>query len=81
MFDQREFVKFEMKADQFFVLGDNSPASSDARLWRRQHYVERDLLVGKALFVYWPHALNLYIPLTDVSIPIIPNFPGMGFIR
>jgi signal peptidase I len=81
VFDQREKVDFELIADQFFVLGDNSPASSDARLWRRQHYVERDLLVGKALFVYWPHPLNLYIPMTDVSIPIIPNFPGMGFIR
>jgi hypothetical protein len=39
------------------------------------------LLVGKALFVYWPHPLDLYIPLTNISIGVIPNFPGMGFIR
>lgn len=81
IFDSRQPVKFELGADQFFVLGDNSPASSDARLWSTQHFVERDLLVGKALFVYWPHPLNLPIPLTDVSIGVIPNVWGMGLIR
>ncbi len=80
LFDLREPVVFPLEANQFFVLGDNSPASSDARLWR-QHYVERDLLVGKALFVYWPHPLNLPIPFTGKSLGIIPNLPSMGFIR
>jgi signal peptidase I len=81
VFDCREPVEFELDQDQFFVLGDNSPASSDARLWSTQHFVERDLLVGKALFVYWPHPLNLPVPLTDVSLGVIPNFWGMGLIR
>ena len=67
--------------DQFFVLGDNSPASSDARLWTSQHFVQRDLLIGKALFIYWPHPLNLYIPFTNIGIGIVPNVPAMGFIR
>ena len=43
--------------DQFFALGDNSPQSKDSRLWVTPHteyYVERDLLIGKALFIYWP---------------------------
>ena len=80
LFDLREPVVFPLEADQFFVLGDNSPASSDARLWR-QHFVPRDLLVGKALFVYWPHPLDLPIPLTGKSLGIIPNLPSMGFIR
>ncbi len=79
--DRSQEVTFELLPDQFFVLGDNSPASSDARLWSTQHFVERDLLVGKALFVYWPHPLNLPIPFTDMSISVIPNFPGMGLIR
>ncbi len=86
VFDLRQKVTFPSDdepfgPDQFFVLGDNSPASSDARLWSSQNYVQRDLLVGKALFVYWPHPLDLYIPLTNISIGVIPNFPGMGFIR
>jgi signal peptidase I len=81
VFDARRSVDFKLDADQFFVLGDNSPASSDARFWMRGHYVERELLIGKALYVYWPHPLNIPIPLTDSSIPVVPNVRGMGFIR
>lgn len=52
--------------DHFFVCGDNSPASLDARLWPSVDpwveeqidptigVVHRDLLVGKAFFVYFP---------------------------
>jgi signal peptidase I len=81
VFDARQEVQFPLEVDQYFVLGDNSPASSDARLWSTQHFVERDLLVGKALFVYWPHPLNLPIPFTERSIGILPNFSRMGLIR
>ncbi len=81
VFDRRQEVRFPLGPDEFFVLGDNSPASSDARLWLSQHFVERDLLIGKALFVYWPHPLRLFVPFTDVSIGVIPNVSGMGFIR
>jgi len=56
---------FELEADEFFVLGDNSPNSQDGRWWNQEgignsdtHYragiVPRDYLVGKALYVYWP---------------------------
>ena len=56
---------FELGRDEFFVLGDNTPASADARCWNspgignnqhqyRQGTVPRDYLVGKAFFVYWP---------------------------
>ena len=41
--------------DEFFVLGDNSPRSSDARAWRRAQAVPRRLLIGKAFCIYWPH--------------------------
>jgi signal peptidase I len=81
VFETREAEVFHLGPDQFFVLGDNSPASSDARLWPGQNYVDRELLVGKALFVYWPHPLRLFIPFTDASLSIIPNVPQMGFIR
>jgi signal peptidase I len=81
VFDDRQTVKYELKQDQFFVLGDNSPLSADARFWRGEHYVDRSLLVGKALCIYWPHPLDLPLPLTDKSIGIIPNLPHMGLIR
>ena len=39
------------------ALGDNSPQSKDSRLWatdKTGFYVERELLIGKALVIYWP---------------------------
>jgi signal peptidase I len=35
----------------FLCLGDNSPESSDGRMWGA---VPRRLLLGRALLVYWP---------------------------
>src|SRR5262249_33106776 len=80
-FDQRRKVKFTMKADQFFVLCDNSPASSDGGLWgQNRHFVERRLLLGKALFIYWPHSFNR-VSGTNIPFPYFPNFSRMRFIR
>ena len=56
--------------DEFFACGDNSPASSDSRLWSRQGVgnngktypagvVPRDYMVGKAIFVHWPGGYRL----------------------
>ncbi len=80
VFDSRKAEVFPLGADQFFVMGDNSPASSDARLWS-EHFVDRELLVGKALLIYWPHPLRVFVPGTDVGLGIIPNIPEMGLIR
>ncbi|MEX1223997.1 MAG: signal peptidase I [Pirellulales bacterium] len=60
--------------DQFFAAGDNSPASYDSRLWPAANYFERDLLIGKAVFIYWPHSLNK-------PVPFFPNFKRMQFVR
>jgi signal peptidase I len=68
--------------DQYLPLGDNSPASLDSRLWRAADAekgrtwtiptsVSREMLLGKALFIYWPHAWH----------GVVPNFGRMGFIR
>jgi signal peptidase I len=43
--------------DEFLALGDNSPRSKDSRLWSMGPGVPRKLLVGKAFFIYWPHAV------------------------
>lgn len=54
----------QLGADEFFVMGDNSPRSQDSRLWpnhvrhaHNRHAVERQALIGKAFFIYWPHGV------------------------
>lgn len=78
---------FTLKPDQFLMLGDNSPKSKDGRLWNgrgpdgdTEYYVQRDLLVGKAVFVYWPHSWNK-VPGTSIPFPFFPNFARMKLVR
>jgi signal peptidase I len=97
LFANRREVTFPLKGDQFFVLGDNSPASKDSRLWSQdtrswsmenrswsgehpEFYVKRELLIGKALFIYWPHSFDR-LPYLNIPFPYFPNFKDMGFVR
>ena len=73
-------VEFTMDADQFFMLGDNSARSKDGRLWGQEHFVRRDLLIGEALFIYWPHSWDK-IPYLHVPFPYFPNFARMHVVR
>ena len=77
--------KHDSARDQFFMLGDNSPFSKDSRLWpdrsiNLKFFVERQLLIGKALCIYWPHTWHR-IPGTGVPFPYFPNFGDMGLVR
>ncbi len=82
-------VEFPLEQDQFFMLGDNSAASKDGRLWDSEwphrHYVHRSLLKGKAVFIYWPHSWDRtpaipFLP-RGVWFPMFPNVARMGFVR
>jgi signal peptidase I len=42
---------FELKDNEYFVMGDNRSGSSDSRYWGA---VPRNLIVGKALVRLWP---------------------------
>lgn len=75
-FDEDNFrtTEYTVAEDCFMPLGDNSPASQDARYWP-EPCVPRDLMIGEALCIYWPHAWNRPIPM------ITPNVSRMKFIR
>ncbi|MBX7165343.1 MAG: S26 family signal peptidase [Pirellulales bacterium] len=79
-------VDFALGPDEFFPLGDNSGRSADGRLWGgSEYFVRRELLVGRALLVYWPHAWptawHVDVRGTDVQVPFVPQFGRMGWIR
>ena len=68
---------FKLGANEFLMLGDNSAMSKDSRLWPGDglpYAVTRDLLIGKAIFIYWPHSW-------ETPIPFWPNLSRMGFVR
>lgn len=76
-----------LSGDQFFVCGDNSPQSLDARLWgdpdpwvakvidSTPGVVPRDLMIGKAFFVYFP---SLFTGESS-GLPV-PDFGRMRWI-
>ena len=83
-----------LREGEYFMLGDNSAASKDSRLWllpseelqaRGEAYqrgtVPRDQLLGRAFFVYWPsgHRTTL-LPFLS-SRGVIPNVGRMRWIR
>jgi signal peptidase I len=87
LFKRRKYVDFKLNQDQLFVMGDNSAESSDARLWVSSDrgkpggpYLDRRLLIGKALCVYWPHSWN-QIPGTPIPFPLFPNIADMRLVR
>ncbi|MGI9429075.1 MAG: signal peptidase I [Bythopirellula sp.] len=88
-FSQRRHVDFTIGDEQLFVMGDNSPASQDCRLWAAQNprdgskpggpYLDRRLLIGKAVCVFWPHSWG-EIPGAS-RLPGFPNFGDMRIVR
>jgi signal peptidase I len=80
----------ELGPDEYFVLGDNSKVSLDARFWGAPVDLPREgdyhvgagrvpgrFLLGKAFFVYWPAG---YRP-PSLQFGIEPDFGDMRFIR
>lgn len=74
LFEKRGSAIYELQDKQYFPMGDNSAASSDARAWYGHNYVDEQYLLGKALLVFFPHTWNSPVPFT-------PNIQRMGLIR
>jgi signal peptidase I len=80
---------------RFFMMGDNSPRSKDSRGWssedsawdntdRKPWEVPRELLTGKAFYIYWPHGRPIWpnVGLSrDFRLTFRPYFERMKFIR
>jgi signal peptidase I len=78
-----------LKKDEYFVMGDNSLMSLDARMWSvpvnlpeegidvEAGRVPEQFMLGKAFFVYWPAG---YRPVKQLPA-LVPNFGSMRFIR
>ncbi|MGA7859180.1 MAG: signal peptidase I, partial [Terracidiphilus sp.] len=49
--DNRSMAEMVIPEDTYFMMGDHRSISSDSREFGP---VERDLIYGKAVFVYWP---------------------------
>ncbi len=87
--------EFEIGSDRYFMLGDNSPRSKDSRGWglddsawdsgdRKSHEVPRQLVTGKAFYVYWPHGVPVGADLRitrDIRPFFRPYFERMKWIR
>ena len=83
-----------LREHEYFMLGDNTSASKDSRLWddiaphlkeRGEAFqlgtVPRDQLIGKAFFVYWPSGHRLgWLPLIN-RWGVVPDAGRMRWIR
>jgi signal peptidase I len=85
-----------LREDEYFMLGDNTAASKDSRLWdtvdqrfnsRGEAFqlgsVPRDQLIGKAFFVYWPSPNRVHWLewLPVLKGGVIPDVGRMRWIR
>ncbi|MDI1289930.1 MAG: S26 family signal peptidase, partial [bacterium] len=79
-----------LSPDEFFMCGDNSPASLDGRLWDspnpwvaaidpKMGVVNRQLVIGRAFYVYFP-AANKKLRMGNTQFPIRPDFGRMRWI-
>jgi signal peptidase I len=78
----------QLGPDEFFVLGDNSSNSQDARYWPDPIKLDAEeldvaagrvparFMLGKAFFVYWPAGLKLF-----GHWGLVPNVGEMRFIH
>jgi signal peptidase I len=87
--------EYEIGSDRYFMMGDNSPRSKDSRGWtsddsawdtsdRKTWEVPRQLVTGKAFYVYWPHGVPVGPDIRlnpDTRLIFRPYVERMKWIR
>ena len=53
---------YHLDEDQYLVLGDNTPQSSDSRYWPK-HYLPGENIIGQAFFAFWPIHYSRFLSL------------------
>jgi signal peptidase I len=69
-----------LRADEYFVLGDNSPVSNDGRGWADGAVAESQL-IGKPLVVHLPSRPGEFTIFGHTRYIRIPDFQRMRYIR
>ena len=71
---------YRLGPDEYFVLGDNSPISSDSRVWRHGGVSAR-LLLGKPFVVHLPSRPGKIRIGDSVGYIRVPDFARIRYIR
>jgi signal peptidase I len=71
---------FRLAANEYFVLGDNSPVSNDGRSWI-EGAVQESQLIGKPLVVHLPSRPGEFTLFGHTRYIRIPDFSRMRYIR
>jgi signal peptidase I len=71
----------QLKSNEYFVLGDNSPVSQDSRSWTETTVLTKELFLGKPLVVHLPsRKKRIQIGGWQTEIRI-PEFSRMRYIH
>ncbi len=71
---------YELKSDEFFVLGDNSPVSVDSRVWENPA-VPRRAFIGKPFVVHLPSRQKKVNWKGKTEFVRVPDFSRIRYIR